>query len=310
MTRNSPHKLEFTGERFTPECVREIWYEHMHRYVLAGEAVAGLTVLDVACGEGYGAHYLAGKASHVTAVDISHETIAHASARYRAGNLSFQVGDCRDLPFADGHFDCIVSFETLEHLADQEQMLREYRRVLAGDGFLLISSPDKAIYSDRMNSENPFHLRELYRQELEELLAMEFPAVRLMGHKLAFHSMIWPLEPRVGGDEDAVSGRPGLVLHQERDGVTSRLSNPVGDAVYFIALCAAEEQFLPPLDTRQWLFDDAAESVYRHYRHEIRKNMQAGEILQQKEQEIEALKLALQDLQHRPLRPWWRRWFS
>ena len=44
--------LEFTGERFTPECVREIRYEHVHRYAFARELVAGLTVLDAACGEG------------------------------------------------------------------------------------------------------------------------------------------------------------------------------------------------------------------------------------------------------------------
>jgi 2-polyprenyl-3-methyl-5-hydroxy-6-metoxy-1,4-benzoquinol methylase len=51
--------LEFTGERFTPECVREIWYEHYHRYVFAREHVAGLKVLDAACGEGYGSYILA-----------------------------------------------------------------------------------------------------------------------------------------------------------------------------------------------------------------------------------------------------------
>ena len=47
--------LEFTGERFTPECVREIWYEHMHRYAFARPFARGLRVLDAACGEGYGA---------------------------------------------------------------------------------------------------------------------------------------------------------------------------------------------------------------------------------------------------------------
>ena len=38
--------LEFTGERFTPESVREIWYEHLHRYVLVAGLVKGLKVLD------------------------------------------------------------------------------------------------------------------------------------------------------------------------------------------------------------------------------------------------------------------------
>lgn len=307
MTLESSHQLEFTGERFTPECVREIWYEHMHRYVLAGELTRGKTVLDAACGEGFGAHHLATMARHVSAVDISQAVIAHASERYRRDNLSFQVADCRALPFAGGQFDCIVSFETLEHLRDQAGMLREFRRVLAGDGFLLISSPDKAVYSEQLGNDNPFHLRELYRQELEDLLAGEFPAVRLLGHKLAFHSMIWPLDPTAVGNPDHLSR---LALHRQQDGVTSRLPRPGGDAVYFIALCAAEEKFLPQMEPQLWLFDDAAETVYRHYQHEIRKNMQAGEILQSKDREIEALQAALREMREHPPRRWWRRLFG
>lgn len=307
MTRESSQQLEFTGERFTPECVREIWYEHMHRYVLAGELTRGKTVLDAACGEGFGAHHLAATASHVSAVDISQPAIAHASERYRRGNLSFQVADCRALPFADGQFDRIVSFETLEHLHDQARMLREFRRVLASDGFLLISSPDKAVYTEQLGNDNPFHLRELYRQELEDLLAGEFPAVRLLGHKLAFHSMIWPLDPPAAGKPGPISS---LALHRQHEGVTSRLPAPGGDAVYYIAVCAAEEKFLPQLGQQLWLFDDAAESVYRHYQHEIRKNMQAGEILQSKDREIEALQAALRELQAPSPRPWWRRLFD
>jgi len=137
--------LEFTGERFTPECVREIWYEHIHRYAFAGELVRGKRVLDAACGEGYGAAQLARTAQSVMAVDISDETISHAQRRYRAENLEFRVADCCKLPFHDDEFECIVSFETLEHLEDQAGLLKEFRRVLAPDGFLLISSPDKAV---------------------------------------------------------------------------------------------------------------------------------------------------------------------
>ncbi|HLF30550.1 MAG TPA: class I SAM-dependent methyltransferase [Xanthomonadales bacterium] len=309
MTREASDNLEFTGERFTPECVREIWYEHMHRYVLAGELVQGKSVLDAACGEGYGAHYLAGKALAVTAVDVSPRTVAHATARYQAPNLSYQVADCRRLPFADGQFTCIVSFETLEHLQDQEALLREFRRVLSADGFLVLSSPDKAVYSDQLHNENPWHLRELYRHELESLLAGEFPAVKLLGQKLAFHSMIWKLGTRQG---PSASAGNSVTFHREQNGASVHSAVPAADAVYFIALCAAEERFLPPLQNHLWLFDDAAESVYQHYLHEIRRNMQAGGILAAREREIEALKAALQETNGRPAhgpvpRRWWRR---
>ncbi|MCG7754945.1 class I SAM-dependent methyltransferase, partial [Flavihumibacter cheonanensis] len=94
-------------------------------------------------------------------------------------------------PFADDAFDAVVSFETLEHLEDHDGLLREFRRVLKPGGFLLISSPDKAVYSERLQNRNPFHLRELHRDELEALLGRHFPACRLWGQKLGFHSAIW-----------------------------------------------------------------------------------------------------------------------
>ena len=139
--------LEFTGERFTPECVREIWYEHYHRYAFARGMVSGLRVLDAACGEGYGSALLAGAASGVTGVDVSAEAVQHARERYASKNLDFRAADCLDLPFAADEFDCIVSFETLEHLEDHDGLLNEFRRVLKPAGFLLLSSPDKAVYS-------------------------------------------------------------------------------------------------------------------------------------------------------------------
>ena len=310
LTKESAPALEFSGERFTPECVREIWYEHVHRYVLAGEAVTGLNVLDAACGEGYGSCYLAGLAKHVTGVDISGQSISHASARYQAGNLSFLQADCRKLPFPDGHFDCIVSFETLEHMQEQEQLLAEFRRVLATNGFLLISSPDKAIYSKQMQNENPFHLRELERQEFEDLLVAEFPAVRLMGQKLAFHSVVWPLQ--TGAETGTVdSGKaPVSIFHRQSDGRTSLSKNPSGDAVYLIAACAAEARWLPSLSDKVWWFDDEAESVYRHYHHEIGKNMSAGELLLSKDQEIASLRAELQRAGRRSKNHWWQRWFK
>ena len=157
--------LEFTGERFTPECVREIWYEHFHRYVFACEQVDGLKVLDAACGEGYGSALLATRAASVTGVDVSPQAIEHAQSRYSGDSLEYRVADCLDLPFDDDTFDCVVSFETLEHLEDHDRLLSEFRRVLKNNGFLLISSPDKAIYTDRLKNENEFHLRELYRNE-------------------------------------------------------------------------------------------------------------------------------------------------
>jgi SAM-dependent methyltransferase len=292
--------LEFTGERFTPECVREIWYEHIHRYAFAAELVRDKRVLDAACGEGYGAAHLARAARSVAAVDISEASISHAKQRYHSANLEFQIADCCDLPYADDEFNCVVSFETLEHLENQADLLKEFRRVLEPGGFLLISSPDKAVYSDRNGNENEFHVRELYRDELEELIAVQFPVHRLLRQKLLFHSAIWSDEPG-----------SNYSYQQADDDKIANLKKPGHDAMYFIAICAADESALPDLGDQLWLFDDAAESVYQHYHHEIRKNMSAGTLLAGMERELDQLKARLQDQQHVPEKTsWWRRLFG
>lgn len=286
--------LEFTGERFTPECVREIWYEHVHRYAFARELVKGKTVLDAACGEGYGSALLAATASHVTGLDIDPAAIDHARGRYRAENLEFTVGSCTGLPFEGERFDCVVSFETLEHLEQQDQMLAEFRRVLKPDGLLLISSPDKAVYTDKLGNRNAYHVRELYRDEFEALISTHFPASILWGQKLLFQSAIW-----------ALGGGAGLQCLQSRKDELTSTDLPRHDPVYFLALCASDRSHLPDRPLALSLFDDAAESVYEHYYHEIRKNMSAGKLLQEKELEIDDMKSRLEAAQ-RTL-PWWRR---
>jgi len=293
--------LEFTGERFTPECEREIWYEHFHRYVLAAHWCADKCTLDAACGEGYGTALLANSAASVEGVDISEQAIKHARQRY--GGLmgaNFNVADCTKLPFDDNEFDRVVSFETLEHLEAHDQLLTEFRRVLKPDGFLILSSPDKAIYSDGQNAVNEYHVKELYRSELETLIQRHFPASRLLGQKLMFHSAIWSMDRFDQVRLDQVSA----------DKVNSPASF-TQPPMYFIALCAAEQAMLPDVDGQLWLFDDREESVYQHYRGEIKRNMAAGGIIAGLEKEIEALKKQLGQKQSEPAlapRPsWWQR---
>ena len=128
-----------------------------------------------------------GVANSVTGVDISRQALDHAKRRYgEQENLDFQFADCTQLPFEQAEFDVIVSFETLEHLDAQEEMMAEFRRVLKPDGFLVLSSPDKAEYSDQSGFENEFHVRELYRDELETLIKREFPACRVLIQLLSF----------------------------------------------------------------------------------------------------------------------------
>lgn len=307
-----PASLEYTGERFTPECVREIRYEHFHRYALAARWCAGSRVLDAACGEGYGAALLAATGATVTGVDISAAAIAHAKARYgQQDRLEFQVTDCTALPFAEHEFDRVVSFETLEHLAAQDEMLAEFKRVLKPDGCLILSSPDKAVYSEQHNACNEFHRKELYADELKALLGRHFPAWRLLGQKLMFHSAIWSMDELEKVSFDQLCATDSATGSSVNLPVTQGITQA---PMYFIALCAANEVHLPKSDGQLWLFDDREETVYQHYYGEIKRNMAAGGIIAGMAKEIEALKQQLDTPPTHPAssRPvsWWRRLFG
>ncbi len=281
--------LEFTGERFTPECQREIWYEHFHRYVFASVFANGKKVLDAACGEGYGAALLARTATNVTGIDIDKVSIAHARDRYGdSPGLHFEQADCTEPPFADEQFDLLTSFETVEHLLAQEKLIQSFRRVLNKNGMLIISSPDRKTYSDITGFRNEHHLKELYQEEFLALLKTQFPAVRLFGQKLLFQSAIWSLEHH---------GEYSLhTAHDDGVRVENRFDY---EPLYFIAICAATETILDEnIPLALSLFGDAQESVYAHYYHEIRKNMAAGGRLIELENRIKQLEKALVSAQN------------
>ncbi|MDR2012552.1 MAG: class I SAM-dependent methyltransferase [Rhodanobacter sp.] len=274
--------LAFTGERFTPECVREIWYEHWHRYAFARLFAAGKRVLDAACGEGYGSALLADVAAQVVGIDIDAATIAHARARYARPRLDYACMDATRLDFPDYAFDLVVSFETLEHLAAQERLLAGFARVLSEDGVLVISSPDKRTYSELAGFHNQFHARELYREELLALLKPHFSHIRLYGQKLLFQSVLWDVERSAGAGQAEVSSASG-----HGAAIAAGLDYA---PMYYVAVCARRE--LPGLPALS-LFGDREESVYTHYNHEIRKNMSAGARIAELEGELAQLRARL-----------------
>jgi SAM-dependent methyltransferase len=195
--------ITFTGERFVPGCAGEIAYEHWHRYAFARRFAAGKRVLDAACGEGYGSALLSTVAESVVGVDIDASAIAHAGERYGEGNrVRFIAGSCAMLPLPDASVDAVVSFETIEHLdaADQPKMLAEFARVLKPEGLLIISSPNKRLYSDAREYVNEFHRHELYRDGLAALLASSFPAQSWYHQRVAPWSEIWPEHPMDGAE--------------------------------------------------------------------------------------------------------------
>ncbi|MGT2471979.1 glycosyltransferase [Paraburkholderia terrae] len=230
--------MEFTGERYIPTEAGDIRYEHWHRYGWAAQALKGLKVLDIACGEGYGSNILSKYAESVMGVDISDEAVEHAMDRYgHVANLSFRQGSAAEIPLPDATFDAVVSFETLEHLTLHEEMLSEIHRVLKPGGFLILSSPNKKVYSDDRNFHNEFHVKELYFDELDALVKRHFAAIKYYGQRLATSSIILPTE---GSDANYSA------LTLEGDVVDGRTPHLDG-VMYFLAVCFKEGGALPQL---------------------------------------------------------------
>jgi 2-polyprenyl-3-methyl-5-hydroxy-6-metoxy-1,4-benzoquinol methylase len=275
-------KLTFTGERYLPECPREMLYEHYARYAMALHLVAGKKVLDCACGEGYGSAALASVAASVIGIDLSDTAIAHARAKYSRANLMFQSGNAAALDLESESFDVIVSFETLEHLSEQEQMLEGFARLLKPDGILLISSPDKANYSDATGYTNEFHVKELYRDEFQALLSQHFAAHRLYAQALNFQSMIWDLK------KSSIEAVDFKYLS-----TTSGIQNGVVQApMYYIAIAARSAQGLEAASDL-FYFTDEAQSLYAHYNSEIRNGIALAHIVEDLRIEIAHLKSEL-----------------
>jgi 2-polyprenyl-3-methyl-5-hydroxy-6-metoxy-1,4-benzoquinol methylase len=164
------------AERFVPGQGRGelMEAEHLARYWWAGELVAGRRVLDAGCGVGYGAAMLAAAgAAEVMGVDVAADAIA-AAAEANPG-IEFTVGDLHALPFEDGRFDVVVCFEVIEHVDRQDAAIAELARVLAPDGVLAISSPNRGVYPPG----NPHHVHEFVPDELHAALAARFAHVEL-----------------------------------------------------------------------------------------------------------------------------------
>jgi SAM-dependent methyltransferase len=191
----SNDQLPATGERLVPYRVAgDNALEHLHRYAMAVLMARGRDVLDIACGEGYGSALLAAVARRVVGVDIVPDVVDHARRKYRQENLSFEVGSCTALPLPEASLDLVVSFETLEHVAEHDTFLAEVKRALRPGGRLIISTPDKQTYADGPQHRNPYHVKELYRPEFEALLQRHFRHVVLLGQRVCHGSLVVPLK--------------------------------------------------------------------------------------------------------------------
>ncbi|MFN0188033.1 MAG: class I SAM-dependent methyltransferase [Bacteroidia bacterium] len=207
---NSDSILKWTGERLVTSVEDETATEHLHRYKIAMAYCKNKAVLDIACGEGYGSLFLASLASSVVGVDIDPISVDFAKKKYKKNNLEFKVGSCSAIPIESNSIDVVVSFETIEHHNEHEQMMTEIKRVLKPDGLLIISSPDKTYYSDKRNFNNAFHVKELTEDQFKNLLDKNFVNSILSNQRVVYGSLIVP-KTNMGAEMHLYKGNYSLM---------------------------------------------------------------------------------------------------
>jgi hypothetical protein len=146
--------------------LQEIELGHKRRYEFATERVYG-SILDSACGCGYGSKMMWDAGCEVCGVDIDQATIEYAKKNYRGPD--YEVKDVANLDL-DEMFDWVVSFETIEHVPDPKMALVQFRKCANN---LLISSPNSDFYPfnpESYKGDQYPHLRHYSPKEFDELL--------------------------------------------------------------------------------------------------------------------------------------------
>lgn len=109
------------------------------------------SVLDIGCGFGSFVLYaLEQGAQHVTGIEVTEQDLATAKQSIRDSRTQFQVASALQLPFEDGSFDTVTSFDVIEHLPKETEVtfFSEVNRVLKTGGVFYLSTPLQSVCSN------------------------------------------------------------------------------------------------------------------------------------------------------------------
>ncbi|MCA9444966.1 MAG: class I SAM-dependent methyltransferase [Candidatus Omnitrophica bacterium] len=171
-TRQLSGTLDRSKEQLIPGHDSDYWLEFHLTFYRFAEQLCGGQVLDIGCGYGYGSNHLARIADHVTGIDYHTPAIDFAKEKYQRDNLTFLQHDAnKPLPFEDDTFDLIVSSEVLEHIANQEALIQEVKRVGKKGKFVIFKTPQSV---DGAEDDNPHHHHTFTYEEFEKLFKENF----------------------------------------------------------------------------------------------------------------------------------------
>jgi ubiquinone/menaquinone biosynthesis C-methylase UbiE len=144
-------------------------------YIIIAEKVTG-DLLEVGCGEGRGIAHMLPRVRSYSAIDKIAPVIEQLKKQYpQAALLSGNIPPLR--AYSDNTFDCVVSFQVIEHIQDDHTFLKEINRVLKPGGQAYLTTPNRPMSLSR----NPWHIREYTAGELTQLAQKYFSQVEMKG---------------------------------------------------------------------------------------------------------------------------------
>lgn len=162
-----------TAERVSRELSDNFVFQRsLLAYHAAAQRVSG-DVLEIGTGAGYGIEVVAPRARSFITVD----KFAPSPEAVRHPHVEFHQAVVPPLAFAANSFDFVISFQVIEHIKQDIELVREIKRVLRPGGKFIVTTPNAPMSLTR----NPWHVREYTAEQLRNLLGDEFKAVEALG---------------------------------------------------------------------------------------------------------------------------------
>lgn len=171
---NSLERIYITPDNEHTDSARK----HLARYEFATQFIqVGASVLDCACGSGYGTQILATRASRVMAVDRDPAAIGYAQRHHACLGVHYMLSSVEQLTLSTDTLDAVVTLETIEHLPHDlcSRFLAGVSCWVKPGGVVVASSPMLRYKDGQPFVTSPYHVNELPRRDLVRMLVETFP---------------------------------------------------------------------------------------------------------------------------------------
>lgn len=154
-----------------------MFWRHLKAYDFASLCIKNNEVLDIGCGDGYGAYHMSRCAKRVVGIDYEESAVLNARKKYAAPNLSYELLDAEKIDSLNSKFDVITCFQNIEHIEHPENMIKGVKKILKPNGLFVVSVVNKLLRSEK----SPYHYREYSPSDLESLMSSYFSRQLLFG---------------------------------------------------------------------------------------------------------------------------------